>query len=344
MSSDQAVRGTDDDAASMRISAVNQGYLKDTFAPIFHPPSTPSAAAGPSSPRKPPLINIGTHHRTYAIDLLIDRFFTSCGDAGGQVVSLGAGSDTRYFRYMERPHPPHIRKYIEVDFAASTAHKIKQITGSPRRLPFLVHRNITPDIELRSSASSHPDAANASPTSLISPIYTLLPLDLRHASPKELNDLLLPYLDTKVPTLFLAECVFCYLPPKINETLIKCFGQTFEKCSGIIYEMLGSRDSFGQVMRRNLASRNLDIPGADPFPDLSSESKRFTDPALGEGAFSASGAKSLWDIRKSVIDKEELSRIGKLEMLDEIEELKLVLSHYVIAWGSKGEGMDALHL
>lgn len=29
-------------------------------------------------------------------------------------------------------------------------------------------------------------------------------------------------------------------------------------------------------------------------------------------------------------------RISKLEILDEIEELRLVLSHYCVAWASKG--------
>ena len=75
---------------------MDKGYLTDPFASLFY--SSPST--GPAGPSKPPLINIGTHHRTYAIDLLVDRFFAACGESGGQVVSLGAGSDTRFFRYM----------------------------------------------------------------------------------------------------------------------------------------------------------------------------------------------------------------------------------------------------
>lgn len=37
-------------------------------------------------------------------------------------------------------------------------------------------------------------------------------------------------------------------------------------------------------------------------------------------------------------------RISKLEHLDEIEELRLVLSHYVVAWGTKGDGMHEIEL
>jgi [phosphatase 2A protein]-leucine-carboxy methyltransferase len=101
---------------------VNLGYLTDPFLPlIYKPPRHPSGAsrraefgagvgagsgfgsgagAGSSlgsTPRKPPLINVGTHHRTVALDLVVDRFLE---EGGKQVVSLGAGSDTRFWRIM----------------------------------------------------------------------------------------------------------------------------------------------------------------------------------------------------------------------------------------------------
>ena len=93
---DEPIRGTDTDAASSRLSAVSLGYLDDPFAPLLH--KTPPG----SSSRKPPLINVGTHHRTWALDRLVDGFFEACAADGveGQVVSLGAGSDTRFWRLM----------------------------------------------------------------------------------------------------------------------------------------------------------------------------------------------------------------------------------------------------
>lgn len=119
---DDAVRLTDDDAASSRLyvsrlrapstapdhaacsSAAQAGYLHDPFASLLYkaPMSQPGAVPpqGASRARKPPLINVGTHHRTWGIDLLVDRFLQS---GGKQVVSLGAGSDTRFWRLMVRP-------------------------------------------------------------------------------------------------------------------------------------------------------------------------------------------------------------------------------------------------
>jgi [phosphatase 2A protein]-leucine-carboxy methyltransferase len=79
----------------MSRSAVNLGYLSDPFvSQLYRPKYGESSHSGS---RKPPLINVGTHHRTWAIDLLVEQFLQR---GGKQVVSLGAGSDTRFWRLM----------------------------------------------------------------------------------------------------------------------------------------------------------------------------------------------------------------------------------------------------
>ena len=75
-------------------------------------------------------------------------------------------------------------------------------------------------------------------TQLVSPLYSLIPLDLRAPSTSLQSDLL-PHLDPHVPTLFLAECVFCYMNPGQSEDIIKWFGTTFDSVVGVAYEMCG---------------------------------------------------------------------------------------------------------
>lgn len=83
-------------------------------------------------------------------------------------------------------------------------------------------------------------------------------------------------------------------------------------------------------------ARNLTLPGAI-FSDPAAQAARFSQQPEGSRTnFETAGGKDLWDIRETVIYPEELSRIAKLEHLDEIEELRLVLSHYCVAWGGKG--------
>jgi [phosphatase 2A protein]-leucine-carboxy methyltransferase len=76
-------------------------------------------------------------------------------------------------------------------------------------------------------------------TSLLSPIYSLIPLDLRASPAAQLEDEVLPLLDPQLPTLFLAECVFCYMSPKLSEEVVQWFGKTFNRVVGVVYEMCG---------------------------------------------------------------------------------------------------------
>ena len=92
---DAPTRATDNDAAVARLSAVRKGYLADPYIAALIP------RAHLQQPR-PPLINIGTYLRTRAIDLLLDDWFRLTGRHKVQIVSLGAGSDTRFWRLAVR--------------------------------------------------------------------------------------------------------------------------------------------------------------------------------------------------------------------------------------------------
>jgi len=217
-------------------SAVNLGYLSDPFVSHLYRPKYGESSQ--SGSRKPPLINVGTHLRTWAIDLLVDQFLQR---GGKQVVSLGAGSDTRFWRLMvsllfisrgcwweSRGDRPAIGRYIEIDFPHLTSVKAQRISRSP-----------TLQSPLRSTTSQgKPYTISKGGTQLTSEIYALLPLDLKSNPATTLTEELLPLLDPLLPTLFLAECVLCYLKPEVGEEIITWFDR-FGDCAGVIYEMCG---------------------------------------------------------------------------------------------------------
>jgi [phosphatase 2A protein]-leucine-carboxy methyltransferase len=93
--SDGAVRQTDSDAALARLSAVRKGYLNDRFISSLVPRAQ-------LQPLRPPLINIGTYVRSEAIDRLVEQWLELSKGEGQlcQIVSLGAGNDTRFWRLM----------------------------------------------------------------------------------------------------------------------------------------------------------------------------------------------------------------------------------------------------
>lgn len=89
---DSAIRDTDTDAAHSRLSAVRQGYLTDPYL-------TPLVPRARFVPTRAPLMNVGTYVRATAIDMLVESWLNREGGKC-QIVSLGAGSDTRFWRLM----------------------------------------------------------------------------------------------------------------------------------------------------------------------------------------------------------------------------------------------------
>ena len=105
---DEGTRSTDGFAAHARVSAVRQGYIQDEFVSYFVPRAK-------NLPTHVPLINIGTHVRTTSIDTLVQDFLKAGSEDGRpvkkQIVSLGAGSDTRFWRLSVSSDYPSYRSH-----------------------------------------------------------------------------------------------------------------------------------------------------------------------------------------------------------------------------------------
>lgn len=95
---DGAIRQTDSDAALARFSAVQKGYLQDPFIRYLLP------RGAQFQPARPPLINVGTYVRSQGIDALVAQWLELSEKEGKkcQIVSVGAGSDTRFWRIAVR--------------------------------------------------------------------------------------------------------------------------------------------------------------------------------------------------------------------------------------------------
>jgi len=318
---DASIRLTDADAAIARLSAVQKGYVHDPYIKYFVP------RAHLQQPR-PPLINIGTFVRGTAIDVLVDQWLAMAVRTGGrcQIVSLGAGSDTRFWRVATGTKKDALATYVELDFPEVTNKKAMAIRKSKELSAVL---GSSSDILV-----AHGGAA------LHAPKYHLLPVDLRHPPSSTFGSLLAPsgntgagpILSPSLPTLLLFECVLVYMDPSSSDAILRWFVDHFLRentlLGAVVYEMFGLEDAFGKVMVNNLKSRNVSLPGAEPYPTVDALPRRF----LNTG-FTAAHALTLREIRRTYIALEELKRLSALEMLDEVEELELVLEHYAVTWG-----------
>ncbi|KAL3137929.1 hypothetical protein ABBQ38_005176 [Trebouxia sp. C0009 RCD-2024] len=89
--SDQTVQGTNDDAQISKLSCVKLGYCRDDYLQHFVRKSS----------RRSPLINRGYYSRQAALGRLLKQFLEiSQNKQSGptQILSLGAGFDTTWFR------------------------------------------------------------------------------------------------------------------------------------------------------------------------------------------------------------------------------------------------------
>ncbi|KAH7103760.1 leucine carboxyl methyltransferase [Auriculariales sp. MPI-PUGE-AT-0066] len=302
---DAAIRATDTDAAHARLSAINKGYLSDPFTALLVPRAR-------FAPPRPPLINHGTHVRARGIDALVHAWLDIGGaDIKKQIVSVGAGSDSRFWRIASSARGDALKAYVELDLPENVLSKCMTIRKS-KELSAVVGAD---------AVLTHGGQA------LSSARYHLRPVDLRNESAL---DAVVDLLDPTIPTLFIAECVLAYMDRGASDRLLRKIADHFDCSAAVVYEMFGLDDAFGRVMRENLQARNVTLPGVDAYPTLTAQAERFT-----VNGFTASSSLTLRTIRSHYISSEERERIAKLEMLDEIEELDLVLQHYAISWGLK---------
>ena len=118
---DRVVQQTDGDASSSRLSAVALGYLDDAYAREL-------LQLGEQVPRRYPIINRGTYVRTTAVDQLVRRFLQAAPSGRRQIISLGAGSDTRPLRLC---YDAGEVVYHELDFETNIATKKAAFERSP---------------------------------------------------------------------------------------------------------------------------------------------------------------------------------------------------------------------
>jgi [phosphatase 2A protein]-leucine-carboxy methyltransferase len=261
----------------------------------------------------------GTYVRTTALDHLITQFLTTAPEAPKQIISLGAGTDTRYFRLLSA-YPSLDLTYHEIDFPSNTTSKIAAVQHSPAILSLLPQA----------------PTVSADGTSLTTPHYTITPLDLRtlaSASPPPL-----PQLNPTSPTILLSECCLVYLPPTTASAILHTLTTTHIHPSTptalLLYEPVRPHDAFGRTMVSNLKSRNIHLHTLATYPDLASQITRLKS----AGFVAGQGGVDTGFVWREWVSEAEKERVGALEMLDEFEELGLLLGHYCVCWGWRDGG------
>ena len=355
----RSIMATANDAVFAKHATVEAGYYDDPFLEPFCRQSTNTGIVGASGEIRPgsgfstlqqqhrqyqcprrrqvqPIIKRGTHARVCCMDRAVSNFLRTPSKMK-QVVILGAGKDTSFFRYragllMSGTSSPCIDKgsvkWVEVDQTTVVIEKAKTMQSS-RTLFFSTKLGINaPSSALQPSQHGyHLDLNDGGKSS-----YSLVEHDLRE-SPQSLLEKL--NLDADVPTLFALECVLMYLPDTSSRDLLKALSTATNDTVIACYEPILGSDPFGHVMERNLTKANVAIPESSLLRTRTIYDQM--SKVMSSGFSSKVVGCDMWQAYETILSHDQRQRANKAEFLDELEEWTLIMKHYcfLVAHGGK---------
>lgn len=305
---DDAVAATNDDAALCKFAAVTNGYYKDPFLDQFLPGKVKNKYV-----KKAPEINRGYYARSASIAYLVEKFIEA--NPSGQIISLGAGYDSLYWRLNAKKilsNENDTIKYVEIDMSMVTIHKLLAIKRHP------VLSEVLTNIQYKGEG-------------LHSDQYHLISFDLRQVDKESLKSKLINEcgLNLTRPTLCIAECVLVYMPCQDSSSLIQWLAKTFVNLTMLNYEQCNMEDRFGDIMLAHMNDRHCNLLGVESCKSLESQAERFKSNGLVQ-----TKAWTLSDIYSKYLSPAEVKRIEEIEFLDEKELLEQLLQHYCIVIAS----------
>ncbi len=125
---DTAVQGTNDSSIVSKCSVAAQGYFQDEYLKLFVSKTA----------RRSPLINRGYYIRARAIDDYLKHFLSTNQDKVKQIISLGAGFDSAFFRLQSSGLLSNTTFY-EVDFPDVVRRKATIIKNNEELIKLLIN-------------------------------------------------------------------------------------------------------------------------------------------------------------------------------------------------------------
>ncbi|NXN95323.1 TYW4 protein, partial [Rhinopomastus cyanomelas] len=298
------VPGTGSSSARSRSSAAARGYTRDRFAPLL---------AGRSR-RRAPLIHRGYYIRACAVDHCVQDFLQQTrSHPRTQILSLGAGLDSLYFRLKDRGLL-HRSVVCEVDLPSVAVQKAALIKGT----------------EELSALAGDAGADGPGAVTFSGDDYKLLGVDLSELPELE-RALEEVGLDSEIPTLLIAEVVLTYMEPSRSDALVQWAAERFSRASFLLYEQVCPGDPFGQVMQQHFSQLNSPLRSLAGYPDCEAQQRRFL-----ERGWTECSVMDMNEFFTCCTPEEEQRRVQALEPFDEYEEWHLKCSHYFVLVASKG--------
>ena len=344
-SNQQAILKTSENALQAKAAAVRAGDYDDAFLAPF------AVCRGNRPPYVQPIIKRGTHARVCCIDRMIHAFCQLVveqhetrldakeemddeedkdeeeGECVVQIVILGCGKDTVFFRNQESltRNSALTLRWFEVDHPPMIQEKADTVSANP---------DVFDNINVNKMET---DIYEMEPSIGIS--CTLLGHDLREEGITE--KLQRAGCDSSTPTLFILECVLMYLPDNDSQTLLQSIATSYRNQAYLcFYEPILGNDAFGNVMENNLSRAGL------ATPESSLRQTRTLREQLAKvvekSGWQQATACDMWHAYDTIVTAAQRQRGNRAEFLDEWEEFVLIMQHYCFLVAATGPLGDQL--
>jgi len=332
---DQCVENTNSESLLSKLSVSNQGYRFDSFLHVFR---TDDKGVVRQSPRSA-AINRGYLSRLIALENTLEKFLlvygrgqqqAAAGAGGGihQVLSLGAGYDTMYFRLRNQGViDPRSCRYFEVDFpvvARTKSHFIRRENGSRLGSFF-------------SQCTSHGEQQDGDVNcSFVYDDRALVLIGCSMVQVATLEEMLEECgFDWRLPTFVLTECSLTYVEVSEATRLTQWLARKLEHMVLVDYEQINPNDAFGKIMTSHFRKRNSPLKCVDTFPTIDHHTKRFE--SLGW----TTKIHTISEIMRHFHGESERHQAATKcnDQFDEFEELQLKCSHYILVLASNSPVM-----
>ncbi|NXN27632.1 TYW4 protein, partial [Nycticryphes semicollaris] len=256
----------------------------------------------------------GYYIRARAVDHCVRDFLLKTqSHPRTQIVSLGAGFDSLYFRLKDIGLLCHTVVY-EVDFPNVTCQKAALIRRT-KELSALVGDTGREGLGVVTFSGED---------------YKLLGADLSELSELE-RALEEAGLDKDIPTLFVAEVVLTYMENHRSDAVIRWAAERFSRVCFLLYEQMHPEDAFGRVMQQHFSQMNSTLHSLAQYPDCEAQQRRFF-----EEGWTECSVMDMNEFFTCCTPEDEQKRVQALEPFDEYEEWHLKCSHYFVLTASKG--------
>ncbi|RLN64911.1 hypothetical protein BBP00_00003171 [Phytophthora kernoviae] len=341
--SDHNVTETAFDAVKCKLSAVTLGYFSDPFLRYFVEKPT----------RRIPLIHRGYYLRHAAITRCVELFLSQYqSESQANIVSLGAGFDTLFFRLLKQQQYAGSLNFIEVDCEAIVNAKTQLLNNEEVRAGLFP--NDINDLTVEVGGGEVGWQCRVPSAS-----YSLIECDLGDV--KRLDATLnAAGVDRNLPTLIIAECVLSYLVPEKGTILLRWLAETFPSGSIVLYDPIGLHASqeedrrentassdqqqendssaFGTTLQRYFAVKGCTLRGVRGFQTAADHARRM----LALARWQRCRILDMNGVFEVCATADEKHRLTSLEPFDEYVDWVLCNAHYAIYLADNTKDNDSI--